>query len=313
MEIASFLRSRPRAVLLALLFPVLAGLGAAFILASAPRQYTATATVSVPGSAAESASKVGIFVANFSQLAVSGPVLTDISQETGVPRTVIRDGLDVSRAGQSSIFTVAWSGEDRAQVEPVVRTTITRTFQSLLPVTSFQTRADDADRAYQAAVAARQQYQDQIGTIDPQADYNRNASRISSLQANGGSQAEINSLEAQQAPLVEEVRRLNQLDDAVEAASRVRSDALSKLASARSDANASQNPDTIRDLKIETARRASALVPGVAVAVVAGLLVGLAVLAVPESLRRRRSVASAPRPDRASASREPLDAAGPAR
>ncbi|SDQ67909.1 hypothetical protein [Quadrisphaera sp. DSM 44207] len=321
MEIGTFLRSRPRATLLAMLFPVLAALGAYLILSLQPARYTATATVSVPGSAADSASRVGIFVADFGALAVSTPVLEEISGSTGVSASEVRQGLEVARVGQSSIFTVAYTGDSEDTVEPVVRSVIDATFERLLPVAAADEALEQATQAAQDAEAERAQFEDEIGTIQPDRAYADVSNRIRDLQAarplTPAQASELSTLQARQDELVAQIRQLEELDEAVDTANRVRADAQQAADAAHRDADASQNPDTIRDMVVEEAPRSTSVVPGVAVAAVAGLLVGIALLALPELLRRRRSPAAPyARRHRAPAqapAQESLDPAGHAR
>jgi hypothetical protein len=311
-EIGQFLRSRPRAVALAALIPLVAGLVTSFVLWVQPARHTATATVSVPGSAADSASRVGIFVANFTELASSGPVLAEVADSTGESQKQLQDGLEVLRLGQSSLFTVTYTGERRDTVEPVVRAVISTTFGDLVQVSGTDAALKAADQACQDALAARTAYQDEIGTLQPDRDYADLSARIRSLQIEPrfGSAAAIARLTEERQALVPEIRRMEELDQAVAAAATQRAEAEEAAASARRDAAESQSPNTVQALTVAEESPVGRLIQGVGVAVVAGLLLGLAVLLLPDLFRRRSmpltSVArhSAARPRSAAAVRD---------
>ncbi|WP_091546839.1 hypothetical protein [Modestobacter sp. DSM 44400] len=281
---------------LALLVPVLAGLAAFWVLANQPTRYVATATVSVPGSAANSASRVGLFVADFAELAVSGTVLQDVSKSTGVPRADLDDGLEVARIGQSSLFTVVYTGDRGQAVEPVVRAVIAGTFGNLVEVSDTDADLQAAVAAYDAAVAARSAYQDEIGTLQPDRDYTDLSSRIRSLQISPeiGSVAIIARLSATRDALVPQIRRMQELDQAVQDAAQQRDEAQRAAESLQRQAAESQSSSTIQGLEVVEESRTPRLVQGVGVAAVAGLLIGLAALVLPDLLRRRQPASDLP-------------------
>jgi len=289
-EISHFLRTRPWASAIALLIPLLAAVVAYLVLNNQPPRYTATATVSVPGSDANSASRVGLFVANFAELAKSGPVLANVSTANGESRADLEDGVVVTRIGQSSLFTVAYTGDDQATVEPVVRGVISGTFGNLVQVSDSDAELKAAQDTYTAAVAARTAYQDQIGTLQPDRDYTDLSTRIRSLEITPvfGGQATINQLSAQRDALVPQIRQMQELDQAVQAAATQRDQATQAAASVQRAAAEAQSTSTIQDLTVAEESPTSRILQGVGVAAVAGLLVGLTLLLASDRLRRRR-------------------------
>lgn len=320
MEIGQFLRSRPRLTALALLFPLLAALGAWLVLSTQPARYAATATVSVPGSASDSASRVGIFVANFGELATSNEVVAAVSKSTGVSPSDLRDGVAVSRIGQSSLFTVAYTGGQRRVGEPVVRAVVDATFARQLPVARTDAALDAANRAYQAALAERTAYEDQIGTLQPDRDYADVSSKLRALQLESPTstpaqiaarQTEIVVLNAQRDALVPRIRRAQELDLAVSSTSGQLDEAEQSAASARQDAQEAQSPTTVVDVDVVNTSTTARTLQGVGVAAVAGLLIGIAVLVLPDVVGRRRTPASArpsePTPDAASGAASAAD------
>jgi len=294
MEMSNFLRSRPRTSALALLFPIVAGLVAFFVLSGSPTRYTANATVSVPGSDANSASRVGLFVADFAELATSNAVLDDVATKNGQSREELQAGLTVSRIGQSSLFSVVYTGDDQATAEPVVRDVITGTFSNLVQVSDSDTTFQAASAAYDAAVAARSSYQDEIGTLTPENDYNDLSSRIRSLQISPqiGSSLTIAGLTSQREALVPQIRRMQELNQAVQDAANQRDAAQQEAESVQRAAQESQSESTIQNLEVTPESKTSRITQGVGVAAVIGLLVGVALLLLLEALHRRRTPAS---------------------
>jgi hypothetical protein len=294
-EISHFLRSRPRTTALALLFPVVAAVVALLILVNQPTRYTGTATVSVPSSSANSASRVGLFVADFVELARSGAVLNEVARSTGETRTELDEGLEVARIGQSSLFPVVYTGDRQRAVEPVVRAVIAGTFGNLVEVSDSDAEFQAASEAYQAAVAERSAYQDEIGTLQPDSDYTDLSSRIRSLQITPeiGGAAIIARLSAQRDALVPQIRRMQELDQAVQDAADQRDEAERVSLSLQREASESQSSSTIQDLVVLEESRTGRVLQGVGVAAVAGLLVGVAALVLPDLLHRRRE----PSPD----------------
>jgi hypothetical protein len=294
-EISHFLRSRPRTTALALLFPVVAAVVALLILVNQPTRYTGTATVSVPSSSANSASRVGLFVADFVELARSGAVLNEVARSTGETRTELDEGLEVARIGQSSLFSVVYTGDRQRAVEPVVRAVIAGTFGNLVEVSDSDAEFQAASEAYQAAVAERSAYQDEIGTLQPDSDYTDLSSRIRSLQITPeiGGAAIIARLSAQRDALVPQIRRMQELDQAVQDAADQRDEAERVSLSLQREASESQSSSTIQDLVVLEESRTGRVLQGVGVAAVAGLLVGVAALVLPDLLHRRRE----PSPD----------------
>lgn len=298
MEIGQFLRSRPRLTAIALLFPLLAALGAWVVLSNQSPRYAATATVSVPGGAADSASRVGIFVADFAELATSAEVVRAVSASTGVSRGDVEDGLEVARIGQASLFTVTWTGEERRATTPVVRSVVEATFARQLPVARTDATLDLANQSYQAALAERRAYEDEIGTLQPDRDYQDISSKLRSLQAQStvmstglqlrARDQEIAALTAQRDALTLQIRRVEELDQDVSSAASQVDEAEQSAASARQDAQEASSPTTILSTDVVDISTTARTLQGVGVAAVAGLLVGIAVLVLPDVLGRRR-------------------------
>ena len=290
MEIGQYLRARPvTAVITLLLLPLLAGLAAFLVLRAQPPQYTADATVSVPADTAESASGIGIFVADFGERANSKAVVAQVSADTGVPEEDLEGAIEVARLGLGSLFEVRYTGDSQQQVEAVVRSVIARTYARMVGsrATEAEENLERVRAEYAAAVQARRDYENQIGTLQPDRDYSDLSSRIRSLQANGGSPAVIASLSRQRDALVPQVRRAEELDRAIDTAEELVERARQEVVEARGEAAEAQDPRIVQELVVSAGSATGGLVQGVAVAAVFGLLCGLAVFILPDLLRRR--------------------------
>jgi hypothetical protein len=288
-EIGQYLRDRPRtAVIALLLLPLVAGLAAFLILRAQPAEYTGRATVSVPSRTQDSASGIGIFVADFGQRARSQVVTDEVSKATGVPQEELRT-IEVVRLGVGSLFEVSYTGDGRQQVEAVLRTTIANTYTRMVGAGTAEAEANlaRAREQYTAAVAARQKFENDIGSLQPERDYSDLSSKIRSLQANGGSPVVIRQLSAQRDALVPQVRRAEELTRGVDTAEELVEQARQTLLQAQGEAAEAADPSIVQELAITEGSATGGLVQGVGVAMVAGLLAGLALLLLPELFRRR--------------------------
>ncbi|MBV8305163.1 MAG: hypothetical protein JOZ04_13200 [Acidimicrobiia bacterium] len=96
--------------------PLIAFLLVAGLILIKPKQYQATATVAAPalvgGASANQYSGANgpkAFVANFTAAVTAPPVVDQVSQETGVPKTRVKSGVSASEIGTSSLMQVAYS------------------------------------------------------------------------------------------------------------------------------------------------------------------------------------------------------------
>lgn len=307
MEIGQYLRDRPRtAVITLLLLPLLAGLAAFLLLRAQPAQYTADATVSVPSRTADSASGIGIFVSDFGELANSRAVTEEVSLDTGAPAEQLQGAIEVARLGVGSLFEVTYTGEGRQRPEAVVRAAISRTYARMVGsgATEAEATLTQVREDYAAAVAARQEYENEIRTLQPERDYSDLSSRIRSLQSNGGNASVIASLSRQRDALVPKVRRAEELSRAVNTAEERVEQARESVVRARAEAAEAQKPELVQELTVTAGSNVGGLVQGVAVAAVFGLLCGLAVFILPDLLRRRSPAAPLAAPTALPAARD---------
>lgn len=288
MEIGRYLRSRPWSAAIALLLPLLAGLTAFGLLQGTPSTNIATANVRVPESVGGSAS-IGIFAADFALAAEQDEVLQPVSDEAGVSVGRLRNNLDVERLGQSSRLTVSYTDRNPARAEQVLRLFIRR---ALVDLTTSDTAAANAKSALAArdkALAAQRAFEADFG-LDPRREYGQLSDNVRDLQAAGAPPSQIAAAVAARDRLVEPVRQYTALTNAADAAENVLEDAQQAANESAAAGRAATNPRTIENLEVSEVSQTPRIVQGVAVAAVLGLLVGLAVLVLPDLLRggRRR-------------------------
>lgn len=284
MEIGQYLRARPWSAVIALLFPLLAGLTAYGLLQGSPDRYVASANVRVPESVGGSAS-IGIFAADFALAAESDTILSQVAQDTGTTIGGLRNNLDVERLGQSSRLTVSYTNRDRARAEQVLRAFIPA---ALLDLTTSQAAAANLKAGQDAnakAAAALTAFQEQ-NSLDPQRDYTDYANSVRELEAQGIAGPQLQAAIDRRELWKGKVREFATLEGAAESARErldtVQEDSRSSTAAAAE----ARNPGTIENFEVDTVSQTPRIVQGVGVAAVLGLLCGLAVLVLPDLLRR---------------------------
>ena len=104
------------------LLPLLAG-GVAFgLLADTPHQHLAESVLTVPSSVVGGASSgsVAQYMANFEQAIVSEPIIASIADQVGVDAAEVRDGLQTTQLGTSSLVRVSYQGPDPGDAARIV-------------------------------------------------------------------------------------------------------------------------------------------------------------------------------------------------
>lgn len=121
MEIRDYVIHMGWRLLMLVLLPVVSG-GTAFgLLADTPTQYEAESVLTVPSSVVggASSSSVAQYMANFEQAIVSDAVVEGLADEFGVDDEV-RDGLETTQLGSSSLVRVSYQGPDSGQAAGIV-------------------------------------------------------------------------------------------------------------------------------------------------------------------------------------------------
>jgi hypothetical protein len=121
MEIVQYLRSLGRLWRIVIVVPVVAALVAFAAGMANPRVHRGKATISDLVTAGPS-STAAQAVADFQALLFSEPVLTEVSDETGLSKSTLKHRLKLVRFGQSSVVAVQGTSPDRDDIEPMVMT-----------------------------------------------------------------------------------------------------------------------------------------------------------------------------------------------
>jgi uncharacterized protein involved in exopolysaccharide biosynthesis len=92
------------------------------LLADTPPQYRATSVLTVPSTVTggSSSGSVAQYMANFEQTIVSEPVIERVVDDVGAEAGEIRDGLDTTQLGNSSLIQVSYQGPDSDEVAEIV-------------------------------------------------------------------------------------------------------------------------------------------------------------------------------------------------
>ncbi len=289
MGISEYLLSRPRATAFTLLLPLLAALLTYLLLQRQAPRYVGEARVIVPTEAATSASGVGLYIADFTVLLKSEETVQAVTEATRQDGDDVREGLEVSREGQSSLFTVTYTTEDRSVSEPVLRTAITTTMAGMAPTTDAEQRLERARLAHAQAQNQLRTLQDSIGLLFPDREYNLLSFRIRSLQGqpDPASRALRARLIARRAALVEPVRTYDELNNAVDAAATELRDAERAAADSAGAAADIREGRAIQWITIAPAPSRH-LVQAVGAGAVLGLVGGIGLLVGPDLLRGTR-------------------------
>ena len=289
MEILQYLRRRPGAVALLVLMPLLAAQLAYLLLQRQPAQYLGEARVIVPADAARSASAVGLYIADFAVLVESQESVQAVSAETGVPPEELREGIEVNREGQSSLFTVTYTTDEQDKAEPVLRTAITTTMARMAPTSDADARLEEARAAAADAQNQLRAFQDQIGVLFPEREYNDLSSQIRSLQGspNPADQALRQQLIARQNGLVPQVRTYEELTRRV---AQTEAELLNAEQAAAQSATAAADVREGRPIQRLTITPAPSrqLVQAVGIGAALGLLGAIALVVGPDLLRGAR-------------------------
>jgi hypothetical protein len=294
-EILQYLRRRPGALALLVLLPLLAAQLAYLLLQRQPPQYLGEARVIVPSDAATSASGVGLYIADFGVLVESQETVDAVTAEAGVPAEELRDGLEVNREGQSSLFTVTYTTEAQDEVEPVLRTAITTTMARMAPTTDAEVRLEQARAAATATQDELRAFQDTIGLLFPEREYNDLSSKIRSLQGSPSpaDQALRQQLIARRDALVPQVRTFEELANRVE---QTAAELRKAEQAAVQDESAAADVREGRPIQRLTVTPAPSrhLVQAVGIGAALGLLGAIALVVGPDLLRGARRPRPAP-------------------
>ena len=191
METVSYLSIIRRRLWVLVLVPVLAvGAVVAWELRRPP-QYSATATVAAPaavgGPSTNQYSGVNApraFVADFSGAVTSPMIVNQVAERTGAAPAAIKDGLEVSQIGSSSLVQLTYTGPRRDRVASVVNESAAATIRFLFQtqVTLAQKTVGEARKAVDRANDALASFYKQTGQVLPDEAYRIAAQQVADLQ-----------------------------------------------------------------------------------------------------------------------------------
>jgi capsular polysaccharide biosynthesis protein len=195
MEIKDHLALIRRRLWLVVLIPLLAAGATAGLVLRQPQEYLATATVAVPGLVGgqdgQFSGSTGnrAFVANFLAVVHSRAIAEAVSVDTNVPVDAIFAGTVTSPVGESSLVTVTFRTDTKANADPVVTALATKSLAfmfdprlAVAAVTQAQTAVDGAKQAVADAQAGINAFVAETKLANPSQDYQVKAQQISTLE-----------------------------------------------------------------------------------------------------------------------------------
>jgi len=195
MEIKDHLALIRRRLWIILLVPLLAGGATAALLMRQPVTYHATATVAVPGVVGgqngQFSGSTGnrAFTANFTAVATSRAIADAVGAELKIPSDTILSGTSTAPIGDSSIVTVTYKTDRKADAEKVVTALAAKSLnfmfdprQSIAAAAKAQQGVDQANQAVGAAQAAIDAFVNETKLANPTQDYQVKAQQIAALE-----------------------------------------------------------------------------------------------------------------------------------
>jgi hypothetical protein len=252
LEITQFLWALRRRLTTLVGVVVAAALIAGLYLVVQPQKYTAKVDTSIPASVLKTASSasVGQYVANFSAVLTSEPVVRDVALGDHVSESSLSGGLSVSQIGSSGLLEVSYTGTNASTASKIVShataATIDRVGGPLLD--SSHAATADAQAKYDAARGALEAFVAKTGQALPDEAYKAKLGQVSqmsvSLEDAGSSgfaarvgqiKADIAVAQQQLATLTPQVLQYERLQDAITQASNQLNAAATAEAQAKSD------------------------------------------------------------------------------
>jgi capsular polysaccharide biosynthesis protein len=315
-ELRDYLEILRRRLAVIVLVPALALLAIVGYTAVKPKQFQATATVAptalvggVNANQYSGANGLKAFVANFSAAVTSQPILRQAESQTHVKRGRIKSGVTATEVGTSSIMDVTYTTSKRKQAEPVARAVAADTIQFLFStqVQLAQQPVDAARKSLSDAEGAIADLTRQTGLVVPDKDYEVKAQAVASLQSaqaqalannQGGTAAnlqhQIDQRQQDLAKMAPQVQQYQTLLDRKNEAISALNDAQQSLNQAKAQFQAADPARVVSLGKTQKISVIGDLVQKGIVAIVAGLILALAIVAVQEILARARPEAAEP-------------------
>jgi uncharacterized protein involved in exopolysaccharide biosynthesis len=163
------------------------------LLADTPAQYRATSVLTVPSTVTggSSSGSVAQYMANFEQTIVSEPVIERVVEDVGAEAGEIRDGLDTTQLGNSSLIQVSYQGpvsDEAAEiVEVATGAAFNRVAEIQLPfgesIETLESRLRQSTSELNSADAELEDFLVKNGLVLPREEYLMVAADVSRLES----------------------------------------------------------------------------------------------------------------------------------
>jgi uncharacterized protein involved in exopolysaccharide biosynthesis len=163
------------------------------LLADTPPQYRATSVLTVPSTVTggSSSGSVAQYMANFEQTIVSEPVIERVVEDVGAEAGEIRDGLDTTQLGNSSLIQVSYQGpvsDEAAEiVEVATGAAFNRVAEIQLPfgesIETLESRLKQSTSDLNSADAELEDFLVENGLVLPREEYLMAAGDVSRLES----------------------------------------------------------------------------------------------------------------------------------
>lgn len=303
MELREYFRLRRRWLVPLVLVPVIAGGVAGALVLREPSTSSARVQLQVPPSDDNSDSAIGLYAARLGQAFSVDSVDKAVAGQVHMSPGDIQTGVAVARIGNSDQLALTFT----APVGPG-DATLAAKVAAQEGITYVATQSGDpkqaltvAQRTLAAAQDALIKFQDQVGTLDPNAAYQQavqseraTGAQLAANQAAGDaaavnrSQLQINSLRQQEEQLVPVIRQYTPLQQALTAATNQFAQAQNQSFDYQTRVAYAKSGDQIVQSSVSTPRKLRRVIESAAVAAIGGLLVVLGIALLPDLVRRQR-------------------------
>lgn len=189
MEIVQYLKSLGRLWRFVIVVPIVAGLLAFAAGMASPRVYRGKATISDLVTAGPS-STAAQAVADFQALLFSEPVITQVSDETGLSKATLKHRLRLVRFGPSSVVAVQGTSPDPEEIEPMVMTAArealalfnARSNAVARGLVEARKAVETARQAVGAAEGRLTEFTGRTGSVSPADEYESELKRVTDLE-----------------------------------------------------------------------------------------------------------------------------------
>jgi uncharacterized protein involved in exopolysaccharide biosynthesis len=212
-----------------------------------PRQYLATATVTIPG-AGSTPHEVGRVISRYRKAVGSRAAQAAAARAAGVPVNEVHEGVRVARAGTSRFVKVSYEGRHRADVSRITRAVAVAGLEELFKPAA--TAADDALTqaqtnldAVQRDVAAFAAAHNIVG--DPGQAYRQQVALLAGLEATGSNRRAIARRRADVAALEPVVAEFKPLQEKQAQFQRALNTAAAKRAEVQARLDESRAPSAV--------------------------------------------------------------------